>query len=164
MLLYLGARDVSLLDGGWTAWSEAGGTVSREVPVPSRGRFDMHFETGRRRTLGELREAYAVDPPLPIDTRSHAEFVGERDEYLPRRGRLPGAVLAPFADLFDGAGRYRAPPAVPGTGRKVAYCEVGVRAALFALLHEIHTGEVIPVYDGSVMEWSLHADLPMEIG
>ncbi len=35
---------------------------------------------------------------------------------------------------------------------KVSYCEVGVRASTFSLLHEIYIGEIIPVYDASVME------------
>lgn len=43
----------------------------------------------------------------------------------------------------------------------IAYCEVGVRAASVALLHEIYTGEVIPVYDASFMEWSLRAENPV---
>ena len=78
----------------------------------------------------------------------------------------------PFTDLFDEAGSFvtksvylqRLPPEVRTAERCVAYCEVGVRSCLFALLHEIHTGEVVPVYDGSVMEWSLHDSLPMESG
>lgn len=165
MLLYLGASDVSLLDGGWTAWLKVGGAAERETASPSRGRFEVRIDPRRRCTLAELLGAYDADPPpLPIDTRSREEFLGEQDEYLPRRGRLPGAILAPFTELFDEDGSFRSPPPVPSTARKIAYCEVGVRAALFALLHEIHTGEVVPVYDGSIMEWSLHAELPMESG
>jgi 3-mercaptopyruvate sulfurtransferase SseA len=36
-----------------------------------------------------------------------------------------------------------------------------VRASLAALLHEVHTGEVVGVFDGSLIEWALHADLPI---
>jgi len=43
----------------------------------------------------------------------------------------------------------------------VTYCEVGVRASLTALLHEVYTGEVVGVFDGSLIEWALHADLPV---
>lgn len=43
----------------------------------------------------------------------------------------------------------------------VAYCEVGVRSCVFALLHEIYTGQVVANFDGSVMEWSLDPTLPM---
>lgn len=100
-----------------------------------------------------------------MDTRSPPEFGGEVDAYLPRRGRLPGATLAPFAGFFEESGRYAGSAGfasrAPGTA---AYCEVGVRAALFALLHEVHTGQTIPIYDGSLMEWSLQPELPLEQG
>ncbi len=39
--------------------------------------------------------------------------------------------------------------------RLVAYCEVGVRSCLFALLHEVYTGHIIANFDGSIMEWAL---------
>jgi thiosulfate/3-mercaptopyruvate sulfurtransferase len=169
MLLYLGARDVSLLDGGWHVWLEHGGVADTDEPPPKRARFEIAVQRGRRRTLAELRGGSL---PAFIDTRSRAEYEGEIDEYLPRRGHLPGAVLVPFADLFDDRGRYvdrktllaRLAPDLRGRRDRVAYCEVGVRAALFALLHEALTGEVIPVYDGSLMEWSLDPELPMETG
>jgi 3-mercaptopyruvate sulfurtransferase SseA len=44
----------------------------------------------------------------------------------------------------------------------VTYCEVGVRSCLFALLHELYTGQVIANFDGSIMEWALDMELPME--
>ncbi len=46
--------------------------------------------------------------------------------------------------------------------RLVAYCEVGVRSCLFALLHEVYTGQIIANFDGSIMEWALDTQLPME--
>jgi thiosulfate/3-mercaptopyruvate sulfurtransferase len=164
MLLYLGARDVALLDGGWSGWLAAGGDSSADVPVRPRGRFEVHLDPRRRRTLEELRRAPGGEgQPVYIDTRSEAEFAGQRDEYLPRRGRIPGAALVPFGTYFTEDGRYTQPPDVPPHRPAVAYCEVGVRAALFALLHEIHTGEIIPVYDGSFMEWSLDPELPVDV-
>jgi 3-mercaptopyruvate sulfurtransferase SseA len=39
-----------------------------------------------------------------------------------------------------------------------------VRAALFACLYEVRTGQPVPVYDGSLMEWALESELPMETG
>jgi 3-mercaptopyruvate sulfurtransferase SseA len=43
----------------------------------------------------------------------------------------------------------------------ITYCEVGVRAATVALLHEIHQQRIVQVYDGSVMEWALDHTLPL---
>ncbi len=118
--------------------------------------------------------------PILVDTRTPPEFAGDCYDYLPRKGRLPGALLFPFSDLFDGPHRYagrrtyltRLPAGLrSGDGGRprqgaagkgvVAYCEVGVRASLMALLHEAYAGEVVGVFDGSLIEWALHADLPV---
>jgi len=38
---------------------------------------------------------------------------------------------------------------------------VGVRASLMAFLHEAYTSEVVGVFDGLLIEWALHGDLPV---
>jgi len=81
------------------------------------------------------------------------------------------AHLIPFADLFEADGRYISrnhclrslPTDVGAATNLVAYCEVGVRASLFAVLHEAYTGQVTPVFDGSLMQWALEQDLPVAI-
>jgi 3-mercaptopyruvate sulfurtransferase SseA len=173
MLLYFGTSHVCLLDGGWSGWTHSGGAIQYETVDPPAGKFEVRLQPERRRTLDALRASlHEGRMPALIDTRSVAEFVGEVQEYLPRRGRLPGARLLPFADLFDGDGQYitrdRYLSKLPGepcdTGGLVAYCEVGVRASLFAMLHEAYTGEIVPVFDGSLVQWSLEKDLPLEAG
>jgi thiosulfate/3-mercaptopyruvate sulfurtransferase len=170
MLLYLGASDVYLLDGGWSSWLAQGGEVRAGTESPAHGHFTVRFQPQRRRTLPALRAWHRSGKmPVLVDSRSRAEFDGEIQEYLPRRGRLEGACLLPFADLFEPDGRYVAreqylrtlPHEVRRATKLVAYCEVGVRASLFALLHEAYTGRVVAVYDGSIMQWALESDLPM---
>ena len=170
MLLYLGAADVRLLDGGWSAWVAAGGPVSTEARAPVVGRFAPAVRVHRRATLPELRHRYlAGTPPLFVDTRSGDEYEGRLHPYLPRMGHLPGTVLFPFADLFQPDGIYAAPSTylerLPERARRdvelATYCEVGVRASLTALLHEIATGRIVAVFDGSLMDWGLDLDLPV---
>jgi len=98
--------------------------------------------------------------PLLIDVRSLSEFKGYGHAYQPRLGRLPGSLHMPFTQLFDDAGYFvtksvylqHLTPEIWNADRLVAYCEVGVRSCLFALLHETYTGQVIANFDGSVME------------
>lgn len=181
MLLYLGARHVALLDGGWTGWREQGGVVAMGTVPVSTGHFTVRVQAQRRWTHARLAQAYREGRlPALIDTRTHAEYAGACYDYLPRKGRLPGALLFPFPSLFAGPRHYvgretylaRRPVELkriadggaPGrdTHRSVvAYCEVGVRASLMALLHEVYTGEVVGVFDGSLIEWALDTALPV---
>lgn len=171
MLLYYGACSVSLLDGGWSSWLSAGGTVETPVYEPTPGRFEVHIQPQRRVLLSQLKQAYGIGRmPLLVDTRSRAEYEGELYDYQPRKGHISGAVHVPYTDFFDEAGyfverdRYlqRLPLAVRQAESIAACCEVGVRSALFALLHEYYTGKVVANFDGSFMEWGLDETLPVE--
>lgn len=171
MLLYLGIPSVLLLDGGWYAWLKGGGSSDTSVPAPSDSHFHIQIQEDRRIRLAQLQQDLQSNtPPLLIDTRSKAEFTGQRYDYQPRMGRLPGALHLPYTGFFDAEGAYvtksvylqRLPPAVRNAERCVAYCEVGVRSCLFALLHELYTGKMVANFDGSFMEWVLDRTLPVE--
>lgn len=160
MLLYLGASNVFILDQGWKEWVDSGGPVETgEPPAIPKGDFKISLDHKRRAKHHDVFENDEL--PLMIDTRTAAEFHGDCYDYQPFKGKLPNSILFPFADLFESDGTFVnrdryfqiAPADIMSTQNRVSYCEVGVRAATFSLLHEIYTGEVIPVYDGSIIEW-----------
>jgi thiosulfate/3-mercaptopyruvate sulfurtransferase len=173
MLAYLGAREVYLLDGGLPGWLDRKGETTTEPTRVESGSFQVQLQPQRRIDLDQLRRALVGDgPPLLVDTRSMEEYVGNADEYLPRRGHLPGAISVPFTDLYDDRDRFissevyldRLPEPARNRDGIIAYCEVGVRAGTFALLHEAYTGQLVTVFDGSLMEWSLDRSLPLMTG
>ena len=174
MLLYFGAKDVRILNGGYKAWLEsAGSTESGATSVLKKAEPPFHVQRneGRRVLLKALKEMMAEEPfPLLIDTRSKAEFIGDSYPYMPRTGTLPHAHLLAYADVFQQDGTFvdsdtfrSMLPSADQQARKatIAFCEVGVRACTIALLHEIYTGKIVPVYDGSIMEWGADPNLPM---
>jgi thiosulfate/3-mercaptopyruvate sulfurtransferase len=170
MLLYVGAESVALLDGTWNAWLAAGYPVTTAAPARILATFRTKRHPERRIKRDELAAAYREGrPPVLLDTRRREDFIGLREPYLPRRGHLPGAHLVPFLDLFDAEDRlisreqYLAllPAEARAARSLVAYCEVGVRASGVALIHEWYTGQIVLVYDGSLMEWGLSPDLPV---
>jgi thiosulfate/3-mercaptopyruvate sulfurtransferase len=173
MLLYLGARDVSLLDGGFPAWRTL--EIARVERGPPRdaglppGDFDPAPRPERRITADELRDLLASCPPVLLDARSPEEFAGKRLTGQARGGRLPGARLVSFAALRGADGKYASAEALaaaagplPGERPVVTYCTGGVRSALLAFLLEARLGSVAANYDGSLWEWSSREDLPMD--
>ena len=172
MLLYFGLPSVSLLNGGWSAWLRQGGDVQTTKLRFSYSHIRLNIQENRRVRLYQLLDAMKQGShPLFIDTRSYEEFIGQRYDYQPRLGRIPGAVHLPYTDFFDDEGYFvsrdnylqRLPPEILSVSQRIPYCEVGVRSCLFALLHELYTGQVIANFDGSIMEWALNKTLPMEM-
>lgn len=163
MLLYLGATKVYMLDRGFRDWVSSGAAVETGVPTSKKsGDFKITLDERRRAKYDQLFERSDSTPmPLMIDVRTAAEFHGDCYDYQPVKGKLPNSILFPFADLFEANGMFInrekyleiTPPDILKSNSRVSYCEVGVRASTFSLLHEIYTGEIIPVYDGSIMEW-----------
>ncbi len=166
MLLYLGATNVFMLDRGFRHWTSLSGPVETGSQTKSMpGNFQIALEEKRRAKYDQLFKNVDSTPvPLMIDVRTAAEFNGDCYDYQPVKGKLPNSILFEFPNLFEPNGMFISrekylqitPPDILKSTSKVSYCEVGVRASTFSLLHEIYTGEVIPVYDGSAMEWGWH--------
>lgn len=174
MFAYLGAPHVSILNGGFPAWLDAEFPVEQGVKAARRGSFEISLRPERRCITADLVVKLNTDEfPLLIDTRSPKEFAGGLFWYQPRTGRIPGSRLLPFDAVFQPDGKHFVsaqeyatllPESFASAKSVATYCEVGVRAATVALLHEVYTGQVLRVYDGSMIEWSIDSRLPVERG
>jgi thiosulfate/3-mercaptopyruvate sulfurtransferase len=112
-LLYWGADEVLLLDGGFPAWQRAGLTVENGPPRPiERSVFQVRLRKSRRIEMGELQ--LELRKRLLLDARSEEEFAGKKLRGQRRGGRLPGARLVPAKRLLEEDGRYIDREPVPG--------------------------------------------------
>lgn len=165
MLLYFGARNVSILNGGWRAWTRsARDSVERRAASEP---FVLQLDERRRAHRADVERSRSEGQL--IDTRGTREFDGVLYEYQPRLGHIPSAVNVPYRSLLHANGlfiskaEYLSLVALHGIEpQPVWYCEVGVRAAMMSLLHELYTGAVTQVYDASFMEWAFDKTLPVE--
>lgn len=92
-----------------------------------------------------LREKLRLDTIAIVDARPFTSFFSKTGNFIDQQTYLQ-----------------QLPETLSRAGMPVTYCEVSVRSALFALLHEIYTGRVVANYDGSILEWALDPELPME--
>lgn len=189
-LLYWGAADVSLLDGGFPAWLAAGGAIQTDIAAesplsrfsrhcfgakesPTEGTFHVCLQSGRRATLEQVEEAVDNADTDIIDARSAAEFEGTM--VLPcqkRKGRICGAHSLSAMQLYHEDGTFLSSNELESillkgrkpTGDIIAYCTAGIRSALLAVLVEARLGVTIKNYDASIWEWSAIDSKPMENG
>jgi len=176
LLRAMGHDAVSVLDGGLSAWLEAGGGLERgpapppvpgAVPFPPRPPAPESCVTAEDLLGGESGSS----PPL-LDARAGDRFRGEHEPIDPVAGHIPGARNLPFASLLEPDGRFRSAPelraafaaAGVGDGRDVvAYCGSGVSACTLLLAAAVVSLEGVRLYPGSWSEWAARG-LPVQRG
>ena len=116
LLRYHGHRDVRVLDGGWSAWRDAGGEVEEGQVTPEPGDFEA--DPGHLPVV-ETEDVLAVE--VLVDARAHERYAGEHEPIDPVAGHVPGAVNVPTTDNLGRRrpvqGRRRAAPHLRG-GRR----------------------------------------------
>ncbi|MFA6265665.1 MAG: sulfurtransferase [Pseudolabrys sp.] len=170
-LKVVGVNDVSILDGGIAAWKAAGLPVENGVKKPSPTAFTATLNEKLLSRVEDVTQAETAKNATLIDARPASFFNGkEKAPAAKAYGHIPGAVNLDSASFYDGAANKLKPRAelvslaghLP-QGPAVAYCNTGHWAATdWFVLHELLGRNDVSLYDGSMVEWTANATLPLE--
>lgn len=176
----VGHDKVSILDGGYRAYTAdpANPLETGWVdPLPDIFTAELRPELLADR---EAVQAARAKGGLLIDTRPAEFYLGKkRHTWAKRAGTIPGAVSVPDSSFVDGQGRFVKAEGVAGllqgaglpldgdgdgTGEgSIMFCNTGHWAALgWFAQSEILGRKDVRVYDGSMVDWSAQADLPVQ--
>lgn len=183
LLRYFGHDQVSVLDGGYAAWTAAGLPVITGADAIPAGDFAAG-PGGAMPVLDEAGAASLARTGVLLDARAAVRYRGENEPIDPVAGHIPGAVSAPAAantgtdGLFlpraDLARRFAA-LGVPESARMQgpaeadrmpvvgAYCGSGVTAAQEVLALEL-AGVPAALYPGSWSAWCADPGRPVATG
>jgi len=166
-LKYLGHGDVSILNGGWKAWSEAGLATDTGNVTPEGDLFIAEIQDDL------LIETPAVDglvgsQTVLLDGRPDAQYRGkEKHSAAARFGRIPGAMSLDQNLFYDAqseqlkglpALKASVPAALAPDTAIVSYCNTGHWAATnWFVLHEILGYSNVTLYDESMVGWTADA-------
>ena len=163
MFRAMGHENVAVLDGGLSAWMDAGYEVSSTLTVSSlRGDFASHPRPGSFVDSQTVTHALSDSAYSVLDARSAGRFTGQEKEPRAglRGGHMPGAESMPFGETqVDGV--MKSPALLREMfsqyqNKKLIFsCGSGVTACILALAAEQAGLKELAVYDGSWAEWGL---------
>lgn len=156
VLRYAGHNNVRVLNGGLSAWKNAGGKIEQEArryePSSFRARFNPTMFASKEEVLASMedRDVAIVNvlPPASFEA-SH----------------IPGSINLSCMDLMQGdfshGFDYLLPTSelaprlkeVSQRKRIITYCGGGIAAVINAMAHLMVGQENVAVYDGSLYEW-----------
>jgi thiosulfate/3-mercaptopyruvate sulfurtransferase len=171
-LKYMGVPNVAILNGGITQWVKEGNPLSPDAvkakAKPFKAAVNKNLFVDKNYVTGKLGKATIVD------TRGPAFYEGkEKLEFVPKMGRIKGAVNLPVGQLYTPEGLYKAKADLAALAEKavgkdlnkeiIAYCDTGKTCTAWTfILTEMFGYKDVKVYDGSFMEWAADADAPVE--
>ncbi|MAA74849.1 MAG: sulfurtransferase [Salinisphaeraceae bacterium] len=167
-LKYYGEDDVAILNGGNTAWLQAGYDVSTDAAKSGAG--DWQATAERRELIAEVDDVEAAmkQGAALVDARSVEQYLGvSRKSSVQAAGHLKGARNFPIdvhtrseglaalfmtPDEYGDVFRKLEIDAGPGS---IAYCNTGhLAAGAWFVLSEILGVKNARLYDGSMLEWT----------
>lgn len=180
LLKYLGYPTAGILDGGLRAWKQSGLALTSEPTTVTPVTFPLNPQRELLATKDDVLKTLEKGDAILLDNRDQDEWLGESSspygkDFVPRKGRLPGAVWIEWHELMDDgkvpgfktADSIRRIAASRGISRDdtiIIYCFKGARASntYVALRRAGFTN--LRIYLGSWNEWSQDPSLPIEAG
>ena len=170
----LGHERVSILNGGYAAWTSGGYAVEVAVNEPEAAAFVADVQEQLVASEADVMAAVENVTPL-VDARSAKYHTGAlKAAAVARFGTIEGALSVPAAELAvaDSSGTYLdaervttlwLEAGVPIEGEVITFCNVGHWAALaWFVAYELLGNDEARLYDGSIIEWAADPDLPMQ--
>ena len=162
----LGLTRLSILNGGLTAWKDAGLPVSDQPATAPRSRWQPRFNPQWMATQADVRASLAQPDVLRVDARPAPFFQGRLAHDAARaRGTLPGAVHLDSDVFFElGTAALMDPAALASEAEAlgaaagqavIAFCNAGQWSATdWFVLSEVLGRPGVRMYPGSMVDWT----------
>lgn len=171
-LIVNGAKNVSLLDGGYSDWMFETSLSSTKEPNIKHGNFKAKHNPDVLVDLNYV--AHRINKVAMIDSRPLRFYTGEAgSKGVKRRGHIPGALSSFWKDKFrqdDTILDMRALKDIYIANHKldpkeelIVYCTGGLETSMNWYITKQHMGfKNVKVYDASLREWGNRFDTPLE--
>ena len=164
--------DCAILHGGIERWEAEGRPLTDAASsIPEAAPF-VPIPGWESATATKDDVVAAVQgPACLVDALPADSFDGSGTSYGPRSGHITGAVNVPYRSLIEAETSAFVDPApmyaqLAGAGlldasKVITYCGGAIAATVDAFALALFDKTDVAVYDGSLMEWTTDAELPM---
>lgn len=160
LLSWLGHKRVAVLNGGFSAYVEAGYPVSTAEPLERTGNFMPKIQSEGVVDIAAVKARKDLPGVVLVDSREGDRYRGEREPIDPIAGHIPGAVNYPWQEVTDEHGYLLSAQDltvrwanISQASEIIVYCGSGVTACVNLLslrAARINTGKL---YAGSWSDW-----------
>lgn len=170
----LGHDAVSVLDGGWRAWTaDASNPVATGAVTPKPAVFTAKFRDALFASTAEVETARKQSVPL-VDARPNEQYIGKTKSPVAKAfGTIPAAVNVENTSFYDDkAGKFISKAEIAALldkagvkkdGDIVAFCNTGHWASVAWFgISEVYGNQKTTLYDGSMAEWTMDTARPVE--
>lgn len=157
LLTYFGHNRVAVLDGGLSAWIEAGYDLDDRVPNSKSGLFIPTPNPSKIVDIHGVKAKKDLPGVVLIDSREGDRYRGEREPIDPIAGHIPGAVNYAWQEASDAQGYLLQDPqtrwtSLDSASEVIVYCGSGVTACVNLLSLKMVDINA-KLYPGSWSDW-----------
>ncbi|MCZ8514557.1 sulfurtransferase [Paenibacillus filicis] len=171
LLRFLGHDRVSVLDGGYSRWKEAGLPVTNEPPAEQPGHFVPKVRGEMVVHIDQVKEALLRPGTVVIDSREDRRYEGLEETIDPVAGHIPGAKqhfwkqsLKEDGGWKDAAAQRERFGGLADAEEVIVYCGSGVTACPNVLAMNEAGLKNVKLYAGSWSDWCSYPDNPVAKG
>ena len=156
VLYYAGHDNVRILNGGLSAWKEAGGKTEQDARQYEPSVFQGQFRSGMFASKEEVLASIENGNVAIVDVLPLVSY---------EASHIPGSICLSCMDLMEGNMRQGFDTLLPDDvlalrlqeiskyERIITYCGGGIAAAVNGVAHLMTGHDNVAVYDGSMDEW-----------
>ncbi|KAA9022953.1 sulfurtransferase [Niallia endozanthoxylica] len=172
LLTYAGHQKVYVLNEGFKGWGEAGYPTTKDVPEVKSAKFDLNIQKEMLASYDEVKEVVndKKKPPLLVDSRDKARYLGEIEPIDRIAGHIPGAINKFWGEGLENGSFKNSEEQkqrfadLDQNEPIIVYCGSGVTAAPNYIALKVAGFQNVKLYAGSYSDWVSYKENPVARG